>query len=312
MRWDGKISAFDSLGYEHSGRAIGRGGVLPAVVIPQSTKDVIGVDLTHVIHASDIEFAAAKGGNGGGKGGGKPGGDPGNGSSFDPYTSGDGDPANVFNITINFNGDGWTQELYDLFVAVADFYTDLIVGDVADVQVIGGGKPRTVDDIVIDAEITAIDGAGGILGQAGPTAIRTQGSLPANAIMQFDIADAADYLAAGLFDAIVFHEMGHSLGFGSIWDELGLVNEASEFTGALAMATSLAEFGTVSIAVEQDGGPGTADSHWDDDTYGNEIMTGYIDAGGNYLSDMSVASFGDLGYELAADWQLIADGFVFA
>ena len=33
------------------------------------------------------------------------------------------------------------------------------------------------------------------------------------------------------------------------------------------------------IAVEQDGGSGTAGSHWDEETFNNELMTGYINDG---------------------------------
>lgn len=51
------------------------------------------------------------------------------------------------------------------------------------------------------------------------------------------------------------------------------------------------------MPVEQDGGPGTRDSHWDEETFGNEIMTGYINNSDNYLSDMTVASLEDLGYD---------------
>jgi hypothetical protein len=53
--------------------------------------------------------------------------------------------------------------------------------------------------------------------------------------MQFDIADAQNYQDQGLFGVIVTHEMIHSLGFGSIWSNLGLVS-GSNFTGASALA----------------------------------------------------------------------------
>ena len=56
------------------------------------------------------------------------------------------------------------------------------------------------------------------------------------------------------------------------------------------------------INVETEGGSGTAGSHWDDATYGNELMTGYIDQS-NYFSSMSAASFGDLGYHAANNWK---------
>ena len=48
--------------------------------------------------------------------------------------------------------------------------------------------------------------------------------------------------------------------------------------------------------MEQDGGSGTAGSHWDEETFGNELMTGYINDGPNYFTAMSAASFKDLGY----------------
>ena len=55
--------------------------------------------------------------------------------------------------------------------------------------------------------------------------------------------------------------------------------------------------GVAGVAVEQDGGAGTRDSHWDDQTFGNEIMTGYININDNYMSDMTIASLEDLGYD---------------
>lgn len=261
--------------------------------LPHSTPDLIGVDLTHVIPSAD--FASAKGGGGGG--GGPKGG--GGGSTFTAvdYTSGSADGSG-FNITLQFKG-SWTESLYNTFTIAADLLTQLITGDVADVTVVGlKGGPRVVDDIVISAELTAIDGVGGILGQAGPTSVRTGSYLPATAVMQFDSADAAAYETRGLFDDIVFHEMAHSLGFGSIWDFLGLVDG-----GLYDGANAVAEYGGL-IPVETDGGSGTAGSHWDDDTFGNEIMTGYIDLEGNVFSEMSAAAFADLGYAIGDYTQL--------
>ncbi|RJY08188.1 hypothetical protein D6201_01390 [Aurantiacibacter aquimixticola] len=77
--------------------------------------------------------------------------------------------------------------------------------------------------------------------------------------------------------------MGHALGFGTIRDRLGLINPDNSFAGELAQAESLVEFGISRIEVETDGGPGTACGHWDDDTYTNELMTGFI-SDPNYYS----------------------------
>ena len=266
----------------------------------------------------DLDFSA-KGGNGGGGGGGggkkvkesdsEPSADP---NVLSTYTSGDEniDDSFEYNIQINFKG-SWTVDLQAAVVDSADWISDLIEGDIFDVFYRG----KIIDDIRIDAEMTAIDGVGGILGRAGPTAIRIDGGLPALAIMEFDVADAAFYNSQSggmLWDDIVTHEMMHTVGFGTIWNYLGLLagggTDNPTFTGENATGVYEAssfydpdsgypvsgdpDFG---VPVEGNIGPGSDDSHWDDDTFGNEIMTGYISPD-NYLSDMTVASLEDLGY----------------
>lgn len=274
--------------------------------LPFNTRELVGIDLTDLIHTSDV--AAAKGGNGGGGAGG--GGGSGT-SSFAPYTSGPSDAGSGYNITIEFNGT-WTQELHDVFVSAADYLTSLIIGEIPDVTVRGGkGGPQTVDDIRISAELGDIDGLYGVLGQAGPTSVRTNSSLPATAIMQFDIVDVND-MGLEAFADVVLHEMAHSLGFGSIWDRLGLVTDGL-FTGDNAVGEYIDLGGTASgIPVEQDGGSGTAGAHWDEETFNNELMTGYINEGFNPFSEMSAASFADLGYVITQDYASLSEPYVLA
>ena len=268
--------------------------------IPTTTDGLIGVDLRHVIHVDEVE--AAKGGPGGGGGSG------GGGTTFSPYTAG---AAGAYNITIQFNGT-WTNELHQVFVDAANRLTSLITGDLPDVTVRGGkGAPKVVDDILITAELGNIDGLYGVLGQAGPTSVRTGSSLPATAQMQFDIVDVND-MGVTVFSDVVLHEMAHSLGFGSIWDRLGLVSNGS-FTGTNANNEFHALGGTGLIPVEQDGGAGTAGSHWDEETFNNELMTGYINDGENYFTAMSAASFKDMGYQIISGYANWADdGYIFA
>src|SRR5207302_10832308 len=84
---------------------------------------------------------------------------------------------------------------------------------------------ETVDDVLIFVTLDSIDGPGKILGQAGPCFIRTQGRLPIVGIMHFDTADVANLENSGQFKSVILHEMGHVLGFGTIWDagDLNLV-----------------------------------------------------------------------------------------
>jgi hypothetical protein len=44
------------------------------------------------------------------------------------------------------------------------------------------------------------------------------------------------------------------------------------------------------------GGDGTINSHWDEFTFGNELMTGFLNHGTNPLSVMTIRSLEDLGY----------------
>ena len=289
------FSSFDNGGAGNSdfGHAHGPGVDLRPE-LPQSTHDLIGVDLTHRIDVSSIDWAAASGGASGKPGGG--GGGGGGGLTFTPYTT----TASLYNITIEFKGSAWTTQLHDIFVGAADRLASLITGDIPDVNVIMKGGLRFVDDLLITAEMKTIDGVGGILGQAGPTSLRTGSYFPATASMQFDSADAATYLTAGLFDEIVTHEMLHSVGFGTIWSYLGLAAN-SLFTGANAVAAynELLHGGSATgVPLETGGGSGTADSHWSEAVFNNELMTGYINMGSDPLSRMTVASLQDLGYHI--------------
>lgn len=192
-----------------------------------------------------------------------------------------------------------------------------------------------VTSVVIFASIIKIDGPGKILGQAGPCLIRNTGFLPALGIMQFDSADVPTYVNNGTFSDLILHEMGHVLGYGTIWDPslLNLIRNPCNgapsgtcttdpsFVGAQATAAFFKVGGSVYtggaiVPVEDSGGPGTADGHWRERVLKTELMTGYYNGGvPNPLSLLSVASMGDLGYTVnyaAADsgyvisWPLLA------
>ena len=217
-----------------------------------------------------------------------------------------------YNIKIEFKGTGWTRDLQTAFTHAADYFTTVITADLpgSNAFALGGGF---VDDLYIKAEVSAIDGTGGILGQAGPSATWTQTQLTATGRMQFDVADATSFYQLGLWDDIVTHEMMHVLGFGSLWNfgnhhlvQNNASGQPAYYTGPNALAAYQADtvFGdpnALYIPVETNGGAGTAGAHWDDDTLTNELMTGYIGKPGdsyapNVLSQFSVMSLADLGY----------------
>lgn len=204
--------------------------------------------------------------------------------------------SSLFDITLVFDG-GLTPSQQAIFALAEQRWEEIITGDLPDVG--------AIDDVLITASGVFIDGAGGILGQAGPTALRMDGSyLPYSGIMQFDSADLAAMESSGELLDVILHEMGHVLGIGTIWELKGLLNGAGTanpvFTGSQAVAQYNSIFGTsgTSVPVEFLGGPGTADSHWRESVFNNELMTGYINSGVNPLSAITIAQMADLGYQV--------------
>jgi hypothetical protein len=218
-----------------------------------------------------------------------------------------------FSITLRFiNAPTATQAAR--FSEAQAKWEGIISGDVPDITGTIPAKscgnsfktPRftgTIDDILIDVLLQEIDGPGAVLGAAGPCLVRNADALSAYGIMFFDIADLDNLEQLGFFDEVVTHEMGHVLGFGTLWDFGRNLLEGGapdpRFTGPLAIQAYADLHGDGTVPVEGDqGGSGTLFSHWDEATFFNELMTGFLNssAEANPLSDLSVASMGDLGY----------------
>ncbi len=218
------------------------------------------------------------------------------------------DTESPFTIEVRFMG-GLTEDQQAAFTAAADRWTRMIVGDLPSVVADG----ETIDDVLILAQGTAIDGPGGVLGQAGPTVLRPASAgaaaqLPAKGVMSFDTADLEQMAADGTLGDVITHEMGHVLGIGSIWQDKGLLRGAATtnptFSGAGAMAEYAALLGVSGarqVPVENTGGVGTRGAHWRETVFWNELMSGFIDAAGNPISRVTVASLADLGYQVDID-----------
>ncbi len=228
-----------------------------------------------------------------------------------------------FTIVVNYTT-SVTMSQQAAFENAANTWASLISGyqDGFVVNRSGGSSYKigqTIDTLFISAAIQGIDGAGGILGSAGPNQIIVDSSgftLASDGAMTFDIADVAALEANGSFGNVILHEMAHVMGFGTLWTNNGVyVNNSGEFTGSSATAAWQADFGqTGTPDVELQGGGGTANGHWNENLGGggltgitdamgrdmrDELMTGWLNAN-SFISDMTIASFVDIGYSATA------------
>ena len=212
--------------------------------------------------------------------------------------------ASAYKIEVRFLG-GLNTAQKNAFKAAADRWASVIVGDLPSVRV----DNEVIDDLLILAQGTAIDGPRGILGQAGPTHIRPANAgkskfLPVKGIMSFDTADLQAMQQDGTLKDVITHEMGHVIGIGTIWERKGLLKDAGQSTVRFVGKNARKEFGKLKksaaadVPVENTGGPGTADGHWRESVFRNELMSGFIAAPNNPLSRLTVASLLDMGYEV--------------
>ena len=210
-----------------------------------------------------------------------------------------------FTIEIRFLG-GLNARQREAFTKAADRWTRIIVGELPRVGVDG----ELIDDVLILAQGAASDGPGRILGQAGPTHIRPASAgpaafLPAKGLMSFDTADLAKMGRDGTLNDVIAHEMGHVLGIGTLWARKGLLSRPGTSNPTFVGAGAMEEYRLLRgagrrrrVPVENTGGPGTADGHWRETVFRNELMSGFIAAADNPLSRVTAASLGDLGYQV--------------
>jgi hypothetical protein len=170
---------------------------------------------------------------------------------------------------------------------------------------------QVVDDLLVLVSLEFIDGVGGTLGSAGVCSLRQfSNGLPIVANLKLDTGDLGILEGTTRLVDLIMHELGHALGFGTLWASKGflenpsLVNPGADthFDGPNAVAAFDAIGGDVytggqKVPVEnEEGSVGSRDSHWRLAVFSNELMTPFLTPVANPLSRVTVASLRDLGY----------------
>lgn len=166
-----------------------------------------------------------------------------------------------------------------------------------------------VDDVLIFAEVKAIDGVGNTLAEGGPCWQRDTDDSTGIGIMTFDSADLAVLETKGVLEVAVLHEMGHVLGIGTFWKPDNLINTPSlpsspgvntTFVGPHAALAFTDLGGTgfpAAVPLDNSAIVGSADAHWRESVLANELMTSTITGkeAAVPLSILTIASLQDLG-----------------
>jgi hypothetical protein len=215
-----------------------------------------------------------------------------------------------FSITLNFSGE-LTDSQKAVFLAAKSAWESRISGYQPGISISG---------VTIDASSDYIDGQWGTLGRAGPTNITSQAghTLAVKGIMEFDSADMTAMENNGFLQAVIEHEMGHVLGIGTLWSfNSAYTKESFQYTGTNGIDAWNVEFSPNAalsyVPVEDDGGEGTRNGHWDENNQGQgetgykdpkgrdmkyELMTGWINLP-VFFSDTTLYSMIDLGFTVA-------------
>ncbi len=189
-------------------------------------------------------------------------------------------------ITVDFVG-GLSASQMVIFSNAAQRWSEVITSDLS---------------LTIQAKGTYIDGVGRTLGQAGPKTLKPGTRLPNTGIMEFDTADLAQMEINGSLYNVILHEMAHVIGVGTLWQHHGLLEKAGSDNPLFIGAKAMHEYGILldqpptKVPVANTGGVGTADGHWRELTFGNELLSGYLNAGLLPLSRLTIAMLEDMGY----------------
>lgn len=237
-----------------------------------------------------------------------------------PGISGRTNVQSAFNIDIIYANNTLNPEQKAIIETAVAKWEQVIIGDAPDVTV--GG--RVIDDLEIVVTGGSVDGPGGVLAFARPSAFRSpepgtklqdfQGNpvgLPYRGEITVDLIDSG---ASRGFVETVVHEIGHVLGIGGFWDGflIGRGTPGVSYVGEAAVRETNRIFNsnvsTVPVEVNTEG-------HWREGfgaenpgtNLGTELMTPFSEGGFELppdaqpvapLSRITIGAMEDFGWEV--------------
>ena len=245
-----------------------------------------------------------------------------------------------FNIELVFPNDSYTPSQKAMHREAADRWEAIITGDLPDQDLSLPGwtfdtedlffqewweehwKDRMgVERIVVDDSVDDLRifigshfGSSSSLGIGGTAWRRVDSdSLPIVSMISMN-KTALDTEPYGYMMDVILHEIGHALGFGTIWRDKSLLhNPSAENAGADSYFSGLNAISAfnraggngytgrkVPVENDVDTEPSARDSHWREKVFGDEVMSTYPHAalGREALSAITLAAMEDLGYQV--------------
>ncbi|MFK7835890.1 MAG: DUF4214 domain-containing protein [Sulfitobacter sp.] len=226
---------------------------------------------------------------------------------------------NSFDITIEYTSNDVPNEYITAFEDAVERWEEVITGDLDYGYVEGHGF---VDDILIEVSVQDIDltfeggeqtilAISSVLDQRSDAASGA-GALPTHSRIVLNPDDIGPLLN---LDELAQNTIGRALGFGSLWEEFGLVRDidgVATYTGsnALREMQELSDDLNGQNVLEDGADGDLAAEYWDEDNLDNELMTPRVElrwpengpapAGrsDNPISELTIAAMQDLGYEV--------------
>ena len=254
-----------------------------------------------------------------------------------------------FNIELVFPNDSYTPSQKAMLREAADRWEAIITGDLPDQDLSLPGWTFDTDDlpwrewweehwkdhmgvdrIVVDDSVDDLrifigshSGSFSSLGIGSVAWWRGGSTLPIVSMISMN-KTALDTKPYGYMMDVILHEIGHALGFGTIWRAKSLLHNPSAenpgadsyFSGLNAISAFNRAGGNgyagrkVPVENDVDAGPSTRDSHWREKIFGDEVMSTYGRAlgrealsygralGREALSAITLAAMEDLGYQV--------------